>query len=129
MGGHLLSVFSCIADSGDNKTDSLGSLLADWRQEEASSDRAEFEFLEPVYSLRVAAVRLLAASERHPDARAALQDILLKTAKSARVAGYYQVGWLADVCVLYMLHESYLQNKNLIPNSVIAELVPRTKWL
>jgi hypothetical protein len=76
----------------------LASLLSDWQKEGSTSSDAEFEFLEPVYSLRVAALRLLASANSCADATGALQQVLLHTAKTARLAGYYQV--CGDLLVL-----------------------------
>jgi hypothetical protein len=74
-----------------NKEGALASLLTDWQKEESTSSDAEFEFLEPVYSLRMAALKLLASANNCADATGALQQVLLHTAKTARLAGYYQV--------------------------------------
>ncbi|XP_070188647.1 serine-protein kinase ATM-like [Littorina saxatilis] len=95
----LLSQLQCLhqfellvnALSSDDKTEALGTLLTHWQNDNLTPEGAEFEFLEPTYSLRVAAVRLLAAKDIHSDAQMALQDILLHTTKAARKAGYYQV--------------------------------------
>ena len=75
----------CRLETGEEK---LLSLLTDWAQLDLSAD---MEFLEPVYSLRVSGVRLLLDRVISPDISAALHEVLLVTAKSARVSGYYQV--------------------------------------
>ncbi|XP_076466353.1 serine-protein kinase ATM-like [Babylonia areolata] len=119
----LLSQLQCLrqferltsAFARGKKSEELGSLLHNWQKEETHTERGDFEFLEPVYSLRVAAVRLLSSCKAHPDAQTTLQNVLLHTAKTARMAGFYQ---MSERC----LHEVQHQTDMSPATSVQAQL-------